>query len=150
MKPALAPACRTRELRVQHGFSYMEVLVATALLALVLAPALESLQTGTLAAGVHERTGSLHYRAAGRMQDLLAQPFHELDTAALAAGSASVASSYSDASGSSERRLVYLARYDVDDADGDGDRFTGGDEGILWLRVTIEGSNVALDGLRRW
>ena len=134
----------------QAGFSYLETLIAVTLIAVALAPAIESLQTGMLGATVHERAATLHYRAAGRLEELLAQPYAALDAAALAAGSSTVASSYSDTAGTTDRRLAYLARYDVDNADTDGNRFTGGDEGVVWVRVAIEGSSIALDSLRRW
>ncbi|MBI5446002.1 MAG: hypothetical protein HY900_32915, partial [Deltaproteobacteria bacterium] len=34
---------------------------------------------------------------------------------------------------------VYLARYDADNADGDNDPLTGGDSGLLWVKVTYAG-----------
>ena len=52
---------------------------------------------------------------------------------------------FSDAVGTESRRLVFLARYDGDDADGDNDPFTGTDAGLLWLRVTIENGPRALE-----
>jgi len=33
-----------------------------------------------------------------------------------------------------------LSAYDADNSDGDDDPFTGTDEGLLWVRVAIEGS----------
>ena len=52
---------------------------------------------------------------------------------------------YSDAAGTESRRLVFLARYDGDDGDGDKDPFTGTDAGLLWVRVTIEDSPRSLE-----
>ncbi len=147
---ASLPGARAGDGRRQTGFSYVEVLVAVTLLAVALVPAMDALQTGLLGASVHERLAAQHYRAAGRLEELLAQPYGALDAAALAAASATTPSSYSDAVGVADRRLVYLARYDIDNADADGNRFTGGDEGIVWVRVAIEGSDVALDSLKRW
>ena len=34
--------------------------------------------------------------------------------------------------------LVFLSRYDGDNADADDNSFTGTDEGLIWLRVTVE------------
>ena len=74
--------------------------------------------------------------------------------------SQSTPSTYSDAAGPPDRRLVYVALYDVNDADGDGDVFTVLDEnldgdndpytgyaGVLWVRVTVEDSVTALESL---
>ena len=35
---------------------------------------------------------------------------------------------------------VFIWRYDVDDADGDGNVLTGGESDILWLRVATQDS----------
>jgi hypothetical protein len=51
---------------------------------------------------------------------------------------------YSDSAGTKSRRLVYLARFDGDNADADNNPFTGTDSGLLWVRVTIEDSPRAL------
>ena len=46
------------------------------------------------------------------------------------------------------RRLVYLSRYDADNADGNGNFFDAGmDEGLLWVRVEIEGTDQAIESL---
>ena len=42
---------------------------------------------------------------------------------------------------------MFLARYDGDDADSDGDPFTGGDEGLLWVKVEIEGTAHVIETL---
>ena len=43
---------------------------------------------------------------------------------------------------------MYLSRYDADNADGNGDFFDAGvDEGLLWVRVEIEGTSQAIEGL---
>ena len=137
-------------LATHGGFSYIETLVATVLLAVALVPAMESLQTGLLGASVHEQQAALHYRVAGRLEEMLSEPLHALDTAATAAGSHLTASSYSDPGGTSNRRLVYLTRYDVDNDDGDANPFSGGDDGIIWVQVTIEATSVSLTGLKHW
>ncbi len=50
--------------------------------------------------------------------------------------------------GSVDRRLVFIANYDGDNADTDNDPFTGTDPGLLWVRVEIEGSVAALQALK--
>jgi hypothetical protein len=44
-------------------------------------------------------------------------------------------------------RQVYLSRYDGDNADGNGNVFDGTDEGLLWVRVEIEESGLAIERL---
>ena len=42
---------------------------------------------------------------------------------------------------------MYLSRYDGDDADGDGDPFTGTDATLLWVGVQLEGKPQMLEML---
>lgn len=124
----------------QRGLSYVEVLVATVIIAVALAPAIEGLHGGLSGAAAHEVATAGHFELDSRMEQLLAEPFASLDAEAQALADPKVPSSYSDAPGAERRRLVYLSRYDGDDADADGDPFTGIDEGLLWVRVAIEGT----------
>jgi hypothetical protein len=123
----------------------VEVLVATVIVAVSLVPALEALQIGILGADVHESRVTLHYHLAGKLEEVLARPFADLAVEAVAAAGSPTA--YSDAAGAPDRRLVYLAGYDGDDADGDGDPFTGADPGLLWVRVEIESTPYVLETL---
>ncbi|MEN8177437.1 MAG: hypothetical protein ABFS39_02340 [Pseudomonadota bacterium] len=130
------------------GFSYTEVLVSTFLIAILLVPALESLHNGILGSEVHATRVDNHLRLTGKLEEVLAQPFTELEQAADAAGGSGVViDTYSDAAGSDWRRLVYLARYDGDNADADDAPFTGADPGLLWVRVQIEGADESLQTL---
>ena len=123
----------------ERGLSYVEVLIAVAVLALALVPALDSLQTAMTGVQVHEDVATTANALANRMEIVLAEPFASLDAAALAAGSYATPSSYSEPAGVPNRLLVFLSRYDGDDADGNGDAFDAGmDEGLLWVRVTME------------
>jgi prepilin-type N-terminal cleavage/methylation domain-containing protein len=124
----------------QRGLTLVEVLVAMVLLALVLLPAMQALQTSVTGADVHDELANNHFRLTSRMEELLAEPFADLEAAAVAAGAPSAATSYSEPSGPPGRLLVYLAAYDGDNADADDDPFTGTDPGILWLRVEAEGT----------
>ena len=56
--------------------------------------------------------------------------------------------SYSELAGSPGRLLVYLSNYDGDNADADGDPFTGTEPDLLWIRVEIEDSVHALETVR--
>ena len=132
---------------VESGFSYIELLITTVFIALMLIPALETLHTGVQGAGIHESRVAAQYRLMAIMEEVLAEPFQDLENAAQAAGGATVLTSYSDAPATPNRRLVFLSRYDGDNADADDDPFTGTDDGILWVRVEIEDSVYALETL---
>ena len=121
----------------QAGLSYAEALVAVAVLAIALVPALDSLQAVFTGGAVHEKLRGRHQQIANRMEMLIAGPFSSLDQAAQAAGSETVASSHSDPVGP-DRVLVFLSRYDGDNADGDDDPFSGTDENLIWVRVAVE------------
>ncbi len=133
--------------RQQAGFSYLEVLVTTVLVALVMVPALDALSVGVMGARVHGILVEEQVHLASALEEVLAQAFASLDTEALAVDDSEVATGYSDAPGTTRRRLVYLARYDGDNDDGDADRFTGGDDGLLWIRVELENTELALETL---
>jgi len=131
----------------ENGFSYVEVLVATVFLAVGLAPALEALRDGVAGSEIHATLTADHYHLTAKMEEVLAQPFSALEVAAAAAGSPTIPTGYSDAAGAASRRLVYVAGYDGDDADGDGDPFTGVDDGLLWVKVEIENTTFAVASL---
>ncbi|MDH3408237.1 MAG: hypothetical protein OEN51_02595 [Gammaproteobacteria bacterium] len=144
----------------QSGVTYIEVMVAAVLIMIALIPAVEALRTGMLSSEILESSSSEHYAVLARMEEVLAEPFGTLTSAASAAGSQSTASIYSDAVGPPGRRLVFIALYDADNADGDGDVFTvldpnlDGDNnpytgytGLLWVRTEVEGSITSLESL---
>jgi hypothetical protein len=137
--------------RRETGFSYLEVLIATALIAVCLVPALDALSSGGKG---HDLKASLavdHYYLAAKLEEVLAQPFSYLDEAASKAGSPEVPSSYSDSVISTDGRVltrqVYLSRYDGDNADGNNNVFDGMDKGLLWCRVEIEESGMGMERL---
>ena len=130
----------------QAGFSYMELLVATLLIAIMLVPALEAMQSGIQGSAIHTQLAQNQYRMISKMEQTLALPFSELlQQADLVADSTVLIPEYSDTAGTEFRRLVYLARYDGDNSDADDDPFTGTDAGLLWLRVTIENGPRSLE-----
>ena len=134
-------------MKQQAGFSYMEVLIATLLIVIMLVPALDAMQSGIQRSGIHTQLAQNQYRMISRMEQTLALPFNELLMQAdlVADPTVLIPPPYSDTAGTESRRLVYLARYDGDDADADGNPFTGTDAGLLWLRVTIENNPRALE-----
>ncbi|MDJ0917708.1 MAG: prepilin-type N-terminal cleavage/methylation domain-containing protein [Woeseiaceae bacterium] len=135
-------------LRQQLGLTLVEVLVTIVLFAVLLVPAISALRTGIVGTGVHADVAANHYRLASAIEDLLTEPFADLNDAATAAGGPTTMSSYSEAAGTPGRLLVYLSVYDGDNADGDDDPFTGGDDGLLWVRVEIEGATGSLETIR--
>ena len=132
----------------QRGLTLAEVLVAMVLLALVLLPAMQALRTSVTGADVHNDLANNHFRLTSRMEELLAESFTDLEAAAVAAGTPSAVTSYSEPAGPPGRLLVYLAAYDGDNADADDDPFTGTDPGILWLRVEAEGTAHSLETVK--
>ncbi len=134
--------------RSQSGLTLVEVLVAMALLAVLLVPAMHALQTGIIGADVHADIAASHFRLTSRLEELLAEPFVDLSDAAIAAGAPTTATSFSDAAGPPGRLLVYLSLYDGDNADADSDPFTGTDADLLWIRVDIEDTVHTLETIR--
>ena len=143
----------SRRVRRAHqkssGLTYIEVLISTVLILIVLVPALESIYSGIQGSDIHAAQVQNHNRLLAKMEQTLANPFADLLTAADAVASSTILipEPYSDAASTASRRLVYLARYDGDNADTDNDPFTGTDEGLLWLKVTIENSYQSLETL---
>lgn len=124
--------------RRQMGFSYIEVVLAIIILSLALVPALETLQTAFTGVTAADSLLDVRQKLVTTMEQILAEPFASLENAALAAGSETVPSSYSESAGTADRALVYLSRYDGDNADGNDNPFNGTDDGLLWVRVAIE------------
>jgi len=133
----------------QPGFSYVEVMVATLLIAIMLVPALQAMQSGIQGSAIHVSLVDEHFRLADKMEQTLARSFDDLlaQADAVADPTVLIPSPYSDNAATPARRLVYLARYDGDNADSDDDPFAGTDDGLLWLRVAIENSPRALETL---
>ena len=144
----------------QRGLTYVEVLIAMAIIAVALVPALEALHTGMLGTAVLQSSSSQHYAATARMEEVLAEQHGALVTAAALAGTPTTPSIYSDPVASTDRRIVFVALYDADNLDGDDNVFTvldpnlDGDNdpftgftGLIWVRVEVEGSTTAFESL---
>jgi hypothetical protein len=118
------------------------------LIAILLVPAIDAMHSGIQGGHLHAEQAVQHGRLTGRLERVLAESFHELATQADAAGGPGVpVTAYSDAAGTAHRVVVYLARYDGDDADADADPFTGTDEDLLWVRVALEDTPDAIETL---
>ncbi|MGB5396845.1 MAG: hypothetical protein WBN96_06820 [Gammaproteobacteria bacterium] len=137
--------------RQMAGFSYVEVLIAVVLIGVTLVPAMEALQPGIVGSRIHSLNAEDHYQLAGRFEQLLAEPFNSLDSAAATAGNATTPTSYSDVfsypDGRQITRNVFISRYDADNADADNDPFTGTDAGLLWLQIRIAGTGAGFETL---
>ncbi|WP_374495842.1 type II secretion system protein [Zoogloea sp.] len=134
-------------MRKQRGFGYVEALVAVILLTVVLVPALEALGNATRNAPKAAQDDALWMSAANKLRDVTGSRFDDLDAAAVAAGGPNTASSLSDPVGGNPRVLIYLSRYDGDNADGDNNGFTGVDTDLIWVRAAIADTPVSLDTL---
>ena len=144
----------------QSGLTYVEVLIAAVLIAVALVPATQALRTGMLSAEVHSSAVEQHYAVLARIEEVLAEPYSILTSAASVAGDYKTPTSYSDTGGTPGRVVVYIALYDANDADGDGNVHTVPDpnvdgdnnpytdySGPLWVRAEVEGSVVGLETL---
>ena len=131
------------------GLSYVEVLVASVIIAVSLIPAMDALTPAMIRENVHVEYAIRQYRLFSLMEDMLSESYSTLETEAISIGSpGTISATYSDAAGTTHRRLVYLSQYDGDNADGDDDGFTGIDPGLLWVRVMIEGTTMELVSLK--
>ena len=131
----------------QTGISYIEVLIAVVLIAISLVPMSDAVRTATIGTNIQEETAVQQLHLVAMLENVLAEPFSSLEAAATAAGSESVLTIYSDSSGSTNRRLVFLSLYDGDNADTDDDPFTGTDQGLMWVRVEIEDTARSIETL---
>lgn len=137
-------SCLSR--RGARGISYVETIVALLIIAVALVPALEALRPGLAGAASQRAYTVSQQRLKARLEEVLANDFPTLDTAAMAAGNNATATvpAYSDASGTPDRLLATIYRYD-------GAGQTATDSGLLRIKVAIEGSALALETLKsRW
>ena len=150
------PDQTTRYITCKHGkmdgLSYVEVLIATVLIAIVLVPAMDALLPAVVGSGIHETYTEDHHQLNALFEEVLAEPLTNLDAAATAAGSETTATTtYSDvytyADGRQISRNVFLSRYDGDNADSDNNPFTGIDEGLIWVRVEIANTTLSIQSL---
>ena len=133
----------------QHGFSYVEVLLSVILLGVLLVPAMQELNTAISGGSSDVATKQLALRS--KMEEVLSKPYNKLyDNTQLSGGNTttSISSSLSDASGTTDRRVVVLYRYDTNT-----NALSSTDTGVLYVSVyyETEGSANALNTLvGRW
>lgn len=135
----------------QRGFSYAEVLLSVVLLAILLVPALQALNTAI--AGSSGATGlpARQLKLRSKMEEVLSKPYGQLYAQTSLPGgntTTSVSASLSDASGNADRRVAVLYRFDVAT-----NALSATDTGLLYVSVyyEAEGSANALNTLTgRW
>jgi Tfp pilus assembly protein PilV len=132
----------------QHGFTYTEVMLSAVLLAMLVVPALQALQTG-IAGGATQSVAARSPLLSAKMEEVLSNPFSELYAATYVSGAntTGVNATYSDA-GATDRRVVVLYRYDAS-----AKALSPNDTGLLYVSVyyETEGSANALNTLAgRW
>lgn len=135
----------TKRRRRESGMSYVELLIAAAIIAISVIPISEALQTSMKVASTDIDATAVHYRIVGRLETVLAEPFAVL---ALQVAGPTTASSYSDPVATPNRLLVYIAEYDVDNADLDDNVFTGGESELLWVQVSTEAADFSMASLK--
>lgn len=138
------------EASAEEGFSYVEVMLSAALLAILLVPALQALQSG-VASGMNASAASRNLDLRSKMEHVLATPFTKLYAETYLAGgntTTSVSATFSDAAGQPDRRVVVLYRYDAST-----NALSASDTGLLFVSVYYEtdGSAAGLNTLTgRW
>jgi len=137
--------------RRESGISYIEILIATVLILITLLPMMDAMRGATMSTAAHEEFAIRNAHLRAKMEEVLGEPFARLEAAASAAEqggrSFDQPSLYTDAPGATDRRVVYLSYFDGDNADNDGDPFTGVDPGLMWVRTEIEGTRLAVESL---
>ncbi len=130
----------------QRGFSYVEVMVATVILAVALLPALNALTAAIAGTTVHRDQLLVQQQLNQKMEEVLAKPFGMLYAMTYGpAGNApsTVRAELSDPAGAG-RRIVNLYRVD-------GATASNVDTGLLRIRVAFEDGGDALETLKgRW
>ena len=141
----------------QRGFSYAEVLLSIILLAILLVPAMQALNTAILGSSNDLATRQLALRS--KMEEVLSKPFGKLYAETYRTGGNTTTSvsapvddpfnpGFSDASGSTNRRVVVFYRFDAAT-----NALSSNDTGLLYVNVyyEAEGSTNALNTLvGRW
>ena len=123
---------------------------------IALVPAMDALQTGIMGTNVHQALTTEYYSQLKKMEELQSTPFTNLLNTAKIATNNTTPTSFSDAAGTANRNLVYIALYDADadpftitdtNIDGDNDPYTGNTANLLWVKVITEGSAQGLETL---
>ncbi len=149
-------------LEQQAGFSYVEVLVSMVLIAIMLVPAMDALRSGIKSTEVQGNLSEQHDRLHDKMEFLMSESHNALVAAAEEAGDEqTISPTYSDASGTENRIVVYVALYNPTDSgdpfnllgldldlDLDGNPYTGESSDMIWIKAALEQDQYAIEALR--
>lgn len=133
----------------QRGFSYAEVLLSVILLAILLVPAMQALNSAI--AGGSSNVAARQLNLRNKMEEVLSKPYNVLYGVTSVSGgntTTSISTSLSDASGTTGRRAVTIYRYDSTS-----NALSATDTGVLYVSVyyEAEGRTNALNTLvGRW
>lgn len=133
----------------QRGISYAEVLLSVILLAILLVPAMQALNSAI--AGGSSNIAARQLNLRNKMEEVLSKPYNTLYAVTSVSGgntATSISTSLSDVSGSADRRAVTIYRYDTTI-----NALSAADTGVLYVSVyyEAEGSANALNTLvGRW
>jgi len=128
--------------RHSRGFAYVEVLVAAVILVIALIPANQAFRTASTQAEYSRSLLTHHYRAFASLEVTQARTFTQLSAEATSTGGTTPAS-WSDPQGTANRRLIYVANIDFDNADKDNNLSTGIDSNIVRINVQVEGTPIS-------
>lgn len=122
------------------GFAYVEVLLSVVLLAVLLVPAMQALESGIAAIPASAASPELTGLQA-KMEEVLAAPFSKVygETYLPGANTTTFASAaFSDPAGAPQRKLVVIYRYDVATR-----LLAAADTGLAYVSVYYEASGTA-------
>ncbi len=140
----------TRRIQLR-GFAYTEVLLSVLLLGILLVPAMQALNAGISGNAATSGVASRQMAIRSKMEDLLSKPFGTLYAQTYLGGgntTTSISSTYSDAPGTANRRVVVFYRFDATT-----NVLSANDTGLLYINVYFEdeGSATGLQTLMgRW
>ncbi len=117
-----------------RGFSYVEILLSVVLLAVLLVPALQALQSG-VAGGQNPALATRQLALRDKMEQVLAKPFYDLYKQTYPDNSTSANTLLSDLAGATDRRVVVLYRYAATTSGG---ASSLADTGLLYVSVYYE------------
>ncbi len=129
-----------------QGYAYVEVLIAAIVLSTALVPATDALRH-VVQHSAAQRDLLIHeFAATATLESVLAESFAALDLEAQSTGGTSP-SAFSDPVGTPNRKLVWLAPFDLDNADADNNTLTGAEPGIVRVAVTIPELGISYETL---
>ncbi len=134
------------------GFSYVEILLAIVLIAICLVPAMEALGPAFSNIAEKEKFSENSMALRSKLEEVLAAPWSDLEDEAVPEGSPLIPTIFSEApytmpDGRQITLNVYISGYDGNNADADDDPFSGIDSGLLYVKVTVEGTPQQMETL---